>query len=261
MGFFKDAKDGIKGAKELGDYHGGMPSMRGAFKDLAALSNDQGQGEILKKGVPAKARVLSFAMPHPTEKFTMQIDLEITPQEGEPYRVTYLYPTARQKEALSVGMDVPVKVMPDDPNAVAVAVGRAEGLGRRAGRRDERGDGGPLQHLRGHRRRRGTRRDGRPGARHEPVPAEPDVPARPAGTGTRGRAAPAAARGQRRPGARASRRPSSSSTPASSARRSSRTRRPRSSRTSERVTSRLGVLPEERAELALHRLLGLARQA
>jgi len=120
MGFFKDAKDGIKGAKELGDYHGGMPSMRGAFKDLAALSNDQGQGEILEKGVPAKARVISFAMPHPTEKFTMQIDLEITPQEGEPYRVTYLYPTARQKEALSVGMDVPVKVMPDDPNAVAV---------------------------------------------------------------------------------------------------------------------------------------------
>src|SRR4029077_19432530 len=96
MGFFKDAKDGIKGAKELGDYHGGMPSMRGAFKDLAALSSDQGQGEILKNGVATKARVLSFAMPHPTEKFTMQIDLEITPPEGgDPYKVTYLYPTAR----------------------------------------------------------------------------------------------------------------------------------------------------------------------
>jgi hypothetical protein len=121
MGFFKDAKDGIKGAKELGNYHGGMPSMRGAFKDLAALSNDQGQGEILKKGVPTRARVLGFATPHPTEKFTMQIDLEITPPDGgDPYKVTYLYPTARQKEALSVGMDVPVKVMPDDPTAVAV---------------------------------------------------------------------------------------------------------------------------------------------
>jgi hypothetical protein len=121
MGFFKDAKDGIKGAKDLGDYHGGMPSMRGAFKDLAALSSDQGQGQILKKGVPTKARVLSFAMPHPTEKFTMQVDLEITPPEGgDPYQVTYLYPTARQKEALSMGMEVPVKVMPDDPTAVAV---------------------------------------------------------------------------------------------------------------------------------------------
>ena len=120
MGLFKDAKDAIKGAKDLGDHHGGMPSISGAFKDIAALSDDKGQGEILKHGVPAKARVLSFAMPHPTEKFTMQIDLEITPSEGEPYRVTYLYPTARQKEALSVGMDVPVKVMPDDPNAVAV---------------------------------------------------------------------------------------------------------------------------------------------
>ena len=55
MGFFKDAKDGIKGAKELGDYHGGMPSIRGSFKDIAALSDDHGQGEILKVGTPAKA--------------------------------------------------------------------------------------------------------------------------------------------------------------------------------------------------------------
>ena len=121
MGIFKDAKNAISGAKELGDHHGGMPSISGAFKDIAALSDDKGQGEILKHGVPAKARVLSFAMPHPTEKFTMQIDLEITPPEGgDPYKVTYLYPTARQKEALSVGMDVPVKVMADDPTAVAV---------------------------------------------------------------------------------------------------------------------------------------------
>ena len=30
MGFFKDAKDAIKGAKELGDHHGGMPSVSGA---------------------------------------------------------------------------------------------------------------------------------------------------------------------------------------------------------------------------------------
>jgi hypothetical protein len=120
MGMFKDAKNALSGAKDLGNYHGGMPSMSGAFKDIAALSDDRGQGEILKHGTPAKARVLSFAMPHPTEKFTMQVDLEVTPTEGAPYKVTYLYPTARQKTALSVGMDVPVKISPDDPQQVAV---------------------------------------------------------------------------------------------------------------------------------------------
>lgn len=120
MGLFKDAKNAISGAKELGDHHGGMPSISGAFKDVAALADDRGQGDILKHGTAAKARVLSFAMPHPTEKFTMQIELEVQPPDGEPYRVTYLYPTARQKTVLSVGMDVPVKISTDDPQQVAV---------------------------------------------------------------------------------------------------------------------------------------------
>ena len=120
MGFFKDAKDGIKGAKELGDYHGGMPSMRGAFKDLKALSDDRGQGEILKSGIPAKAIVRGFGTPSTTEKFAMQIPLEIHPPQGDPYLVTYVYPTARQKTPLSSGMEVPVKIDPDDPQQIAV---------------------------------------------------------------------------------------------------------------------------------------------
>ena len=40
MGVFKDGFNAIKGAKELGDYHGGMPSIRGSFKDIAAWSPD-----------------------------------------------------------------------------------------------------------------------------------------------------------------------------------------------------------------------------
>ena len=47
MGVFKDGFKAIKGAKELGDYHGGMPSIKGSFKDIVALSDDQGQGDIL----------------------------------------------------------------------------------------------------------------------------------------------------------------------------------------------------------------------
>ena len=95
MGLFKDAKDAIKGAKELGDYHGGMPSMKGSFKDIKAVTDDRGQSEILKSGMPAKAVVLGFAMQSSTEKFAMQIELEIHPSGGDPYPVTYVYPSAR----------------------------------------------------------------------------------------------------------------------------------------------------------------------
>jgi len=123
MGLFKgmkDMKDAVSGAKELGDHHGGMPSIGGAFKDIKALSDDRGEGDVLKHGTPAKGIVKSFAMPSATEKFAMQIDLEIHPPGGAPYVVTYTYPTARQKAAMSLGMEVPVKVHPDDPQRIAV---------------------------------------------------------------------------------------------------------------------------------------------
>jgi hypothetical protein len=119
MGLFKDSFKAVKGAKELGDYHGGTPSMKGAFKDLAALSDDQGQGDILKHGTPTKARVLGFPMQ--VDKFSMGVDLDVFPPTGgDPYTVQYVFPTARMKTMLSIGMEVPVKVMDDDPNAVAV---------------------------------------------------------------------------------------------------------------------------------------------
>ena len=73
MGFFKDAKDGIKGAKELGDYHGGMPSIRGSFKDLAALSDDRGQGEILKVGTPATLTVTTRDVTGAQHKQTLRV--------------------------------------------------------------------------------------------------------------------------------------------------------------------------------------------
>jgi hypothetical protein len=119
MGIFKDGFGAIKGAKELGDYHGGMPSMKSSFKDIKALTDDQGQGEILKHGVPTKARVNGF--PVQVDKFSMGIPLDVYPPEGgDPYAVDYTFPSARMKAPLSIGMEVPVKVMPDDPMAVAV---------------------------------------------------------------------------------------------------------------------------------------------
>lgn len=119
MGVFKDGFNAFKGAKELGDSHGGMPSIKGSFKDIAALTDDQGQGEILEKGTPTKARVNGFPMQ--VDKFSMGIELDVYPPEGgDPYKVQYTFPSARMKAPLSMGMEVPVKVMPDDPMAVAV---------------------------------------------------------------------------------------------------------------------------------------------
>src|SRR4051812_30686497 len=116
MGFFKDMKD----LKKLGDHHGGMPSMKQAMGDIRAVADDRGEGEVLKDGVPAKAIVKGFSMPVPNDKFAMQIPLEIHPPNGEPYEMNYVYPTARMKAAMTVGMEIPVKVMADDPSRVAV---------------------------------------------------------------------------------------------------------------------------------------------
>lgn len=123
MGLFKgmkDMKDAVGGAKELGDHHGGMPSIGGAFQDIKALSDDRGEGEVLKSGTPAKAVVKSFGMPSPTDRFAMTIDLEIHSDGREPYVITYTYPTARQKAPMTPGMEIPVKVHPQDPSRVAV---------------------------------------------------------------------------------------------------------------------------------------------
>ncbi|HEY3670622.1 MAG TPA: SHOCT domain-containing protein [Acidimicrobiia bacterium] len=119
MDIFKDGFGAIKGAKELGDYHGGTPSIKGSFKDIKALTDDKGQGDILKHGTPTKARVLGFPMQ--VDKFSMGVELDVFPPAGgDPYKVQYVFATARMKTMLSVGMEVPVKVMDDDPNAVAV---------------------------------------------------------------------------------------------------------------------------------------------
>ena len=116
MGFFKT----IKGVKDVTQHHGGMPSIRGAFGDLSQLVDDKGEGEVIKKGVPGKAIVKGFAEPVPGEKFAMHVPLEIHPPSGAPYTIDYVFPTARMKAAITVGMEVPVKLMPDQPERVAV---------------------------------------------------------------------------------------------------------------------------------------------
>lgn len=116
MGLFKAAKD-LKG---LSQHHGGMPSARGAFQDVAAVADDRGEREVLEKGVPAKAVVKGFAEVVPGDRFAMHIPLEIHPPQGAPYEIDYVFPTARMKAAITMGMEIPVKLLPDQPERVAV---------------------------------------------------------------------------------------------------------------------------------------------
>lgn len=116
MGLFK----GMKDLKDLSQHHGGMPSIRDSFKDIGKLADDRGEKEVLERGVVAKAVVKGFAEPVPGDKFAMHIPLEVHPPTGAPYPVDYVFPTARMKAAITVGMEIPVKVLPDDPQRVAV---------------------------------------------------------------------------------------------------------------------------------------------
>jgi len=116
MGLFK----GIGDVKRMGDHHGGMPSIGGAFRDLGAMADDRGEHEILKKGTPAKAICKGFTEPVPGDRFAMKIPLEVHPPNGTPYMVDYIFPTTRMKAAMTVGMEIPVKISPEDPMKIAV---------------------------------------------------------------------------------------------------------------------------------------------
>jgi hypothetical protein len=116
MGFFK----GVRDVQDLSKHHGGMPSIRGAFSDIGKLADDRGQNEVLKKGVPAKVVVKGFPEPVPGDRFAMHILIEVHPASGGPYEVDYLFPSARMKAPITAGMEIPLKVLPDDPQRIAV---------------------------------------------------------------------------------------------------------------------------------------------
>jgi Short C-terminal domain len=117
MGFFK----GVRDLQSLTQDHGGMPSIRGSFSDIGKMADDRGAKEVLKKGVPAKGFVKGFPEPVQGDRFAMHIVIEVHPADGSPpYDVDYLYATARMTAPIVAGMEVPIKVMPDDPHRIAV---------------------------------------------------------------------------------------------------------------------------------------------
>jgi hypothetical protein len=116
MGFFK----GVKDLQELGQHHGGMPSIRGAFTDIGKMADDRGEREVLKDGIPAKGVVKSFPEPVQGDRFAMHCVIEVHPASGGPYDIDYVFPTTRMKAPITPGMDIPIKVLADDPSRVAV---------------------------------------------------------------------------------------------------------------------------------------------
>jgi len=75
---------------------------------------------VLKSGVVAMAIVRGFPQQVPGDRFAMTIPLEVHPPEGSPYTIDYVFPTVRMRAALVAGMEVPVKIHPDDPQRIAV---------------------------------------------------------------------------------------------------------------------------------------------
>jgi hypothetical protein len=116
VGFLK----GIRDVKRMSDHHGGMPSIRGSFSDLGKLADDRGEHEVIERGVPATAIAKGFAEPVPGDRFAMHILLSVRPPSGAPYDVDYVFPTTRMKAAITVGMEIPVKIHPEDPQRIAV---------------------------------------------------------------------------------------------------------------------------------------------
>jgi hypothetical protein len=116
VGFFKD----IKNARELAAEHGGMPTMREGLRDTRMVLDDRGERKILKNGTPAKAVVKGMLMQVPGDRVAMQVPLEIHPAQGAPYTINYVFPAPRMRGPMVIGMEIPVKVSPDDPQRVAV---------------------------------------------------------------------------------------------------------------------------------------------
>ena len=116
MGFFK----GMRDLKGISDHHGGMPSIRQCVQGHRRAGGRPRRARGDEKGTPAKAVAKGFAEPVPGDRFAMQILLEVHPPSGERLRVDYVFPTTRMKAAITVGMEIPVKIHPEDPQRIAV---------------------------------------------------------------------------------------------------------------------------------------------
>jgi hypothetical protein len=116
MGLFKTFRD----MKETTAEHGGMPRIGDSIRSMGKTFDDRGEREILKVGVTASAIVRGFTTTVPGDRYAMQIPLEVHPPSGAPYSLNYVFPTVRMQAPIAAGMEIPIKIDPNDPQRIAV---------------------------------------------------------------------------------------------------------------------------------------------
>jgi hypothetical protein len=137
MGMFKDIFKLTRQANEL-KKNTDVPSMgemvKQANTQLEQLNQQQaGQDELLSTGLPGKAIIRDMGTPERGAMwFNLTLDLEVHPSTREPYRVAneYLVPQAAN---LGIGVELPVRIDPDDPAKIAIDwdnAGRGPQLGQ-----------------------------------------------------------------------------------------------------------------------------------
>jgi hypothetical protein len=124
MGMFKDLFKLTREAKELkrntptpsmGEMVG---QMRESLESLNAQQADS--ASVLAEGTPATAIIREIGTPaRGAAWFNLMLDLEVRPAVGRPYRVAneYLVPAVARLEP---GVELPVRVAPDDPAKIAI---------------------------------------------------------------------------------------------------------------------------------------------
>ena len=112
MGLFK----GIRDVKRMSDHHGGMPSVRQSFKDIGAWPTTAASTRCSRRARRPRAWRRASPSRCPATASRCRSRSRCTRPTAAPYTVNYVFPTTRMKAAVTVGMEIPVKVHPDDPN-------------------------------------------------------------------------------------------------------------------------------------------------
>ena len=124
MGMFKDMFKLTRQAKEL-KRNTPMPSMGEMVKQTSEMlegfnQQQAGKDEVLSTGLPGKAIIRDMGTPERGAMwFNLTLDLEVHPSTREPYRVAneHLVPQAAN---LGIGVELPVRIDPDDPAKIAI---------------------------------------------------------------------------------------------------------------------------------------------
>jgi hypothetical protein len=100
---------------------GTAPTPEQAFSNLDHAMDDSDELDLQRRGTMTSATVVALPTADATDRFKMEMPLDVTPPNGGvAYRVDCVFPAARPVDLLEVGTTLPVKVDPEDPRHVAV---------------------------------------------------------------------------------------------------------------------------------------------